>query len=180
MTSCLIHSENAIKGPCHIQPYSPDQLAFSGLSVPVWAKSVVYQHSQYHFQFWHLTQFTVLWNSFCEWIDWGSLYIMGWLPETWLEIWITVATSVWIHIYCLVSLNVQQTSINGDMCSFFHMESFNDTSFFCMYLHFRLSFSQTAVYLSLRTRGKLWVISGKVLLLYRHHMPWMLWANTIK
>lgn len=33
------------QGPCHLQPYSPDQLAFSGLSVPVWAKFVVSQHS---------------------------------------------------------------------------------------------------------------------------------------
>ena len=44
------------------------------------------------------------------------------------------------HIHCLVSINIQQASMNISGYHFFHMEEFNDTPLLQMHFHVRHHF----------------------------------------
>ena len=48
-----------------------------------------------------------------------------------------------VHIHRLVSINVQQTSVNVSGCNIFHMEGFNSTPLVYIHLHVRCLLCQT-------------------------------------
>ena len=76
---------------------------------------------------------------FVSWCD-----SCAWPSGMWLVFHVTVATAepptTCANIHCLVSINVQQASMNVIGCNFFHMEEFNYTPLFHMYFHVRRHF----------------------------------------
>jgi len=67
-----------------------------------------------------------------------------WPSGTWLVFHITVTTAEmhhplphYAHIHCLVSINVQQASVDVSECHSFHMEEFSDTPLLHMHFHVR-------------------------------------------
>ena len=71
----------------------------------------------------------------------------AWPSGTWLVFHIAVATAETHHspphcanIYCSVSINIQQVSMNVIGCNFFRMEEFNCTSLLHMHFHVRHHF----------------------------------------
>lgn len=74
--------------------------------------------------------------------------------------------SNYAHIHYLVTVNVQQTSVNVNGCILFHMEELNDTYLLYIHFHSRLYF---AIYL--KQGKKKWIIGRKIqpLLPYHQH-----------
>jgi len=79
---------------------------------------------------------------FVSWCD-----SCAWPSGTWLVFHVTVATAETCHppphcanIHCLVSVNVQQASMNVIGCNFFCMEEFNYTPLFHTHFHVRRQF----------------------------------------
>ena len=71
----------------------------------------------------------------------------AWLSGTWLVFHIAVATAEMHHppphcanIHCLVSVNIQQASMNVTGSNFFHMEEFNYTPLLHTHFHVRRHF----------------------------------------
>jgi len=71
----------------------------------------------------------------------------AWPSGTWLVFHVAVATAKTRHppphcanIHCLVSVNVQQASMNVIGCNFSHMEEFNYTPLFHTHFHVRCHF----------------------------------------
>ena len=68
----------------------------------------------------------------------------AWLSRTWLLFHVTISTAEMYyppphcaHIHCLVSINIQQASVNVNGCRSFHMEKFNSTPLLHMHSHVR-------------------------------------------
>ena len=113
----------------------------------------------------------------------------AWPSETWLVFHIDVATAETRHppppcanIHCLVSVNIQQASMNVIGCSFFGMEEFSYTPLLHMHFHVRRHFVRLPLCCHL-SHGNIisWNTGRKVqpLLPYHQH-PLTLWANIIK
>ena len=87
------------------------------------------------------------------------------------------------HIHCLVSINIQQASMNVSGCIFFCMKEFSDTPLLYMHFHVRQHFVRLLPcgYLSQGNKMQ-WNIGVKVqpILPHHHHLLLILWANIIK
>ena len=73
-----------------------------------------------------------------------------WTSRTWLVFHVAVTTAETHHplphcayVHCLVSINIQQVSMNIGRCNFFHMEEFSDTPLLHPHFHVRHCFGQT-------------------------------------
>ena len=126
-------------GNCHLQPRigstGPDKLAYSVLYVPVWAFVGPTWHKLCDIPMlppslpMHCSQYSAPYSSLVVirqfarkswWCD-----SCAWLPGTWFVFHVAVATAETPHppphcanIHCLVSVNVQQASMNVTGCNF--------------------------------------------------------------
>lgn len=67
------------------------------------------------------------------------------------------------HIHCLVSINIQQASMNTNGCQFFHMIEFSGTSLLHVHFHVRCHFVRLSLCYHLFHGNKIEQnISGKV------------------
>ena len=150
-------------GNCHLQhrtgSIGPDKLAYGVLYVLVWdppgANFVIFQCCYHCFQSTEaniqlrtqlpsrnppiradrlIETLFILWCDYCAWPS-----------RTWLVFHVAVFTAETRHplshcanIQCLVSVNVQQASMNVNGCNFFCMEEFNYTPLLHMHFHVRL------------------------------------------
>ena len=87
------------------------------------------------------------------------------------------------NIHCLISIDVQQVSVNVNGCNFFHMEKFNCTSLLHPHSHVRCHSVRLTLCCHLSHGNKMQQnIGRKVQPLPPHHqhLPLMSWANIIK
>ena len=121
-------------------------------------------------------------------VSWSDSY--AWPSGTWLVFHVAVTTAETSHppphcanIHCLVSINVQQASMNVIGCNFSRMEEFNYTPLFHTHFRVRRHFVRLPHCCHLLHGNEIeWNISGKVqpLLPYQQHSPLTSWANIIK
>jgi len=124
---------------------------------PPGANYVIFQRCHHHFQCTEAdiqlrTQFPrrnlpicadeLIEMIFISWCD-----SCAWLPRKWLVFHVAVATTETHHplphcanIHCLVSVNIQQASMNVIGCNFFCMEEFNYTPLLHTHFHIRRHF----------------------------------------
>ena len=129
---------------------------------PTWQNYALLQHCHHHFQSIEAniqlrTQFPshnlpirvdeLIETLFISWCD-----SCAWPSGTWLVFHVAVATAETCHppphcvnIHCLVSINVQQASLNVIGCNFFHMEEFSYTPLLHTHFHVILSDCPSAV-----------------------------------
>ena len=87
------------------------------------------------------------------------------------------------HTYHLVSITIQQTSMNVSGCHFVRVEEFSDTPLLHTHFHVRCHSVRPSFCCHLSHRNKIkWDIGRKVqpLLPYHQHPSLVLWANIIK
>jgi len=77
------------------------------------------------------------------------------------------------HIYCLVSINIQQAVMNVNGCHFFHMEEFSDTPLVHPHFHVSLYSVRLPLYCHLSYGNSMqWGIGGRIQpLLLSHQHP---------
>ena len=86
------------------------------------------------------------------------------------------------HVHYLVSINVQQVSVNVNGCHLFHMEEFNSTPLLHPHLHVRCHSVRLPICCHLSHGKKMWWnIDEKVrpLLPNHQHPPLTVWFNII-
>jgi hypothetical protein len=96
-------------------------------------------------------------------------------PGTWTVSHIAVTTAethhplpYCAHILCLVSINIQQVSLNVNGCNFFCMEEFNDTPPLRKHFHVRRHFSRLLLFCYLSHGNKTYKLLAGRFNLYCH------------
>ena len=122
---------------------------------------------------------------FVSWCD-----SCAWPSGTWLVFQITVTTAEMhhpslfcAHIHCLISINIQQVSVNVSGYHFFHVEEFDDTLSLHTHSHVSCHSFRLPLCCHLSHSNKTeQSMGGKIqaLLPYHQHPPLMLWTNTMK